>query len=142
MAFLGPKARHVVYPMAPSPSHLLHQPGLDVSPDQFDMALRLLPIPLLRAVNELSSFLMDTTSTIIRQRQLWENVSNDYLAPARHYLYELYSRNRGLLLIGSSTLTGSLMMVIVKLLTNQDPDVSEEERQRAHIHPLEVGRRS
>ena len=56
----------------------------------------------------------------------------------RYYLRELYRRNQGLLLIGCSAFTGSLMMVIVKLLTNQDPDVSEEERQKDHIDPLEV----
>jgi hypothetical protein len=73
-----------------------------------------------------------------KSRSQGANVPYAHPTTWRYYLHELYRRNLGLLLIGSSTFTGSLMMVIVKLLTNQDPDVSEEERQKDHIDPLEV----
>lgn len=56
----------------------------------------------------------------------------------RTALWNVYQKNIGLLLVASSTLTGSFMLLVVKLMTNQDATVSEDELKKPLIPPSEV----
>lgn len=64
--------------------------------------------------------------------------ANGVLGRLRRSLWDLYQRNLGLILIAGSTLTGTLMMTVVKLLTNQDATVSDKELETPHLPPAEV----
>jgi len=53
--------------------------------------------------------------------------------------YDLYNRNRGLLLIGCSTIAGASMTCIVKLMTNLEVDGSENKihgHLEQHVSPF------
>lgn len=72
---------------------------------------------------------MSTKSKLSLAQSNDNDFSDAYLPPTstskslRTRLYDLYDANRGLLLIGCSTLTGNLMMTTVKLMNNQQEGV-------------------
>lgn len=53
-------------------------------------------------------------------------------------LYEIYYDNRGLLLIAASQFTGSLMLVVVKLMGNQDEESRTRERESVQVPTVQV----
>ncbi|KAG8895909.1 hypothetical protein FRB99_000283 [Tulasnella sp. 403] len=64
------------------------------------------------------------------------NLSSLWIRKWKPYVCDLYQRNLGLLFIAASTLMGSLMLVVVKLMSNT---VSDRDVERPHVPTVEDG---